>query len=211
MNTGWTLRVMHSAWPMREYTLLQRADDRTHPHMLPILEKWSSKIQAASLQVGKQGTSKFLQSSKAGAGGVVEAIEAGLDARVSSLSNLADNQKESEKTLLEAEEHSYRQLLREIIESRGSGTSSSDLNHLRREKKKKREAERGASKGRKIRYTVHEKAANFVVPIPLSGGWEEGQVDELFSSLFGGVGMEGARGGGRVAVNGDDLGGLRVF
>lgn len=67
---------------------------------------------------------------------------------------------------------------------------------------------------------MHEKAANFVVPIPLRGGWEEGQVDELFSSLFGGVGMEGARGSGRVAVAGVDggesaglagLGGLRVF
>lgn len=55
---------------------------RTHPHMLPILEKWSSKIQAASLQVGKQGASKFLQSSKTGAGGVIEAIETGLESKV---------------------------------------------------------------------------------------------------------------------------------
>src|SRR4051812_14444937 len=118
--------------------------------MLPILEKWSSKIQAASLQVGKQGASKFSQSGKST--GVVEAIEAGLESRVSTEAGPAHAQKESEKSLLEAEEHSYRLLLREIIESRGTGSSSSDLYHLRKEKKKKREAERGASKGRKIRY-----------------------------------------------------------
>jgi hypothetical protein len=42
------------------------------------------------------------------------------------------------------------------------------------------------------RYTVHEKAQNFVVPIPLSNGWHQEQVDELFSSLLGGAGIEGA-------------------
>ena len=70
------------------------------------------------------------------------------------------------------------------------------------------------------RYTVHEKAQNYAVPIPLSNGWNDDQMDELFSSLLGGAGMRGA--GAEVAVtaatgvtNGDDglagLGGLRVF
>lgn len=128
-------------------------------------------------------------------------------------------QKESEKSLLESEETSYRNLLREVIESR-SGQAPSDLSHLRREKKKKREAERGGSKGRKLRYTVHEKAQNFTVPIPLSRGWHDEQVDELFGSLFGGTGMRGAKSEGG-AINGAglvsgeeglaELGGLRVF
>ena len=88
------------------------------------------------------------------------------------------------------------------------------MSAVQSEKKKRRDAERGASKGRKIRqvsrsvqihgmmadiaiqldrrYTVHEKAQNFVVPIPLSNGWHQEQVDELFSSLLGGAGIEGA-------------------
>jgi hypothetical protein len=61
-------------------------------------------------------------------------------------------QRESDKTLLENEEASYRALLREVIESRGAAGSGVDLTHLRREKKKKREAERGGSKGRKLRW-----------------------------------------------------------
>jgi hypothetical protein len=52
---------------------------------------------------------------------------------------------------METEEAGYRLLLKEVIESRASGGGGVDLSHLRREKKKKREAERGASKGRKIR------------------------------------------------------------
>ncbi|WVQ66663.1 uncharacterized protein L199_004850 [Kwoniella botswanensis] len=186
--------------------------DSNHDQIVPILNKWSSKIQAASLQLGSKqaGGSKFLQSVKNGSGGVVEAIEAGLASK-----------RDSEKTLMESEESAYRSLLREVIESRSGSGPAADLTHLRKEKKKKREAERGGSKGRKLRYTVHEKAQNFVVPIPLSNGWHEEQVDELFSSLFGGVGMSG---GGAVAekrvevdigqVDGEGLsglGGLRVF
>ncbi|WVW86341.1 hypothetical protein I302_108385 [Kwoniella bestiolae CBS 10118] len=186
--------------------------DSNHDQILPILNKWSSKIQAASLQLGSKqaGGSKFLQSVKSGSGGVVEAIEAGLASK-----------RDSDKTLMESEESAYRALLREVIESRSGSGPAADLTHLRKEKKKKREEERGGSKGRKLRYTVHEKAQNFVVPIPLSNGWHEEQVDELFSSLFGGVGMSG---GGAVAekrvevdigqVDGEGLsglGGLRVF
>lgn len=105
-----------------------------------------------------------------------------------------------------------------MIESR-SGQAPSDLSHLRREKKKKREAERGGSKGRKLRYTVQEKAQNFVVPIPLRRAWHDEQVDELFGSLFGGAGMSGAKSEGGAINNGvidaeeglAELGGLRVF
>ena len=54
--------------------------------MIPILNKWSTKIQAATLSVGGKaaGSSKFLQGTKGqGQMGVVEAIEAGLSNRVS--------------------------------------------------------------------------------------------------------------------------------
>lgn len=111
--------------------------DAAHPQLVPVLNKWSTKIHAASLQLGKAGGSKFAQATK-GAVGVVEAIDASLAQR-----------RDAPKPLLESEEAGYRALLREVIESRqGAGV---DLSHLRREKKKKREAERGGSKGRKLR------------------------------------------------------------
>jgi Apoptosis-antagonizing transcription factor, C-terminal len=46
------------------------------------------------------------------------------------------------------------------------------------------------------RYEVHEKLQNFMVPVPMSEGWHEEQIDELFASLVGN-GMEA------VAVNVD--------
>lgn len=52
---------------------------------------------------------------------------------------------------------------------------------------------------------MHEKAQNIVVPIPLSNGWHQEQVDELFSSLLGGAGMEGA---GAEREDGLVMGGL---
>jgi protein AATF/BFR2 len=61
------------------------------------------------------------------------------------------SQVESEKPFMESEETGYRLLLKEVIESRSGGAGGADLTHLRREKKKKREAERGGSKGRKLR------------------------------------------------------------
>ncbi|KIR34205.1 hypothetical protein I352_03442 [Cryptococcus deuterogattii MMRL2647] len=76
----------------------------------------------------------------------------------------AVNKKHLWLSLMKKEKTGHRDLLREVIE----------------EKEKKGEAEHGGSKGRKLR-TVHEKAQNSVVPIPLSQGWHEEQVDELFS------------------------------
>lgn len=54
------------------------------------------------------------------------------------------------------EEGFYRGLLREIIDARaGSGSGpSQDLLNMRKEKKKKREAERGGSKGRRLRWVL---------------------------------------------------------
>lgn len=70
-----------------------------------------------------------------------------------------------------------------------------------------------------FRYTVHEKAQNFTVPIPLTTSWATEQIDELFTSLLGGAGLAGAGAerddqgvmGAVDAVGEDGLGGLRVF
>ena len=55
----------------------------TNTEMLPILHKWSTKIQAATLQVNSRqaGSSRFLASTRSAPASVVEAIEAGLSAR----------------------------------------------------------------------------------------------------------------------------------
>jgi len=35
------------------------------------------------------------------------------------------------------------------------------------------------------RYEIQEKLQNFMVPVPVTRGWHEEQIDELFGSLLG--------------------------
>jgi protein AATF/BFR2 len=85
----------------------------------------------------------------------------------------------------------YQQLLKELIESRMSDTSDPVLLGLRyaqlkqlQKKKAKKNIDTRASKGRKVRYQVHEKIQNFMTPEP-RGTWHDEMKNELFTSLFG--------------------------
>lgn len=84
----------------------------------------------------------------------------------------------------------YHQLLRELIEMRSAdltdpvqlGKQWSQLQNLR--SKMKRKIDTKATKGRKIRYTVHTKLVNFMAPID-ECNWTDEAKNELYSSLFG--------------------------
>ena len=71
------------------------------------------------------------------------------------------------------------------------GSIKGDQEWIRRQKarkaKRKKTVDTRASKGRKLRYQVHEKLQNFMVPIPTQrGAWHDEQIDELFASLLSG-------------------------
>lgn len=85
----------------------------------------------------------------------------------------------------------YGLLLKELLEAKSSAASAAAINvdlgslsKMRREAKTKKIVDTKASKGRKLRYTVHEKLQNYCAPEDRTT-WGERQVDELFSSLFG--------------------------
>ena len=82
----------------------------------------------------------------------------------------------------------YSSLLKDLLERKGQdgmAASNVDLGYqMRREAKVKRNVDTKASKGRKLRYTVHEKLQNFMAP-ENRNTWGERQTDELFRSLFG--------------------------
>ncbi|GAA5914592.1 hypothetical protein JCM6882_001212 [Rhodosporidiobolus microsporus] len=84
----------------------------------------------------------------------------------------------------------YGQVLRDLVESRMLDLDDSTLTQLRqasalaRGKKVKKVVDTRASKGRKIRYHVHEKAQNFMIPVE-AAHWHDEQIDELFASLLG--------------------------
>lgn len=84
----------------------------------------------------------------------------------------------------------YHQLLRELIERRSSditdpvqlGRQWVELQKIR--SKMKRKVDTKATKGRRLRFTVHPKLVNFMAPKP-STIMNDDAVTELFNSLFG--------------------------
>ncbi|TPX67238.1 hypothetical protein SpCBS45565_g03944 [Spizellomyces sp. 'palustris'] len=93
----------------------------------------------------------------------------------------------------------YQQLLKELIETRMADTDDpvllgmkfAQLKQMQQKQKKKKKVDTKASKGRKVRYHVHEKLQNFMAPEP-KGTWHEEMVDELFAALLGQASQEGS-------------------
>ena len=88
----------------------------------------------------------------------------------------------------------YSLLLRELVDRRMADTQSApaasqapDIAHIvpsRADLKVKKQVDTKASKGRKMRFTVHEKLQNFMAADD-RGSWGERQRAELFGSLLG--------------------------
>ncbi|KAJ6496797.1 apoptosis-antagonizing transcription factor [Mycena vulgaris] len=205
-----------------------------HPHLVQTLSKWSSKIQAvAPSALLPSNRNAFSSRNSQNLKSAVQLIdETFLDHRKLiartqvrrnkglRLGETADVEDEEGKVDIEVFDDTdfYQQLLRDIIDSRGgNGPGSDDWMVIQKQKKAKKKVDTKASKGRKLRYEVHEKLQNFMVPVPVPGMWHEEQIDELFSSLLG-RGFEGALGKEDNGMGldeppvGDVLkGGFRVF
>ncbi|XP_039275244.1 protein AATF [Nilaparvata lugens] len=84
----------------------------------------------------------------------------------------------------------YHRLLRELINQRSAdiddpserGRQWKELQKARN--KMKRNVDVKSTKGRRLRYTVHQKLVNFMAPIPYNSYTSEAE-SELFNSLFG--------------------------
>lgn len=120
----------------------------------------------------------------------------------------------------------YSALLRELIDSKGglsmteaegASASAAWAQAAKRAAKKHRAVDRKASKGRRLRYDVHEKVENFMPPIPTET-WSVEQIDRLVRQLRSGQAIQepqdtkedGEPGMDQVARE-VELGGLRLF
>lgn len=182
-----------------------------HPHLVQTLAKWSAKIQAVAPSVllpsNRGAFAKGKQQLKSAVQLVDDTLQdsQGLIARTRlrrapgtrikpavTEDGESDTQREDEDIEIFDDTDFYQKMLRDIIDARGGGDGKdADWLAIQKQKKAKKEVDTKASKGRKIRYHVHEKIQNFMMPIPNVGGWHEEQIDELFSSLLG-KGFEGA-------------------
>lgn len=182
-----------------------------HSHLVHTLTKWSAKVQAVapSVLLGNKTAFNKDDKSKMGVVSMVDDIlrtdSAKLLARTRTRRNntkrleSADREdkprggddgddEEKEDPELFDDLDFYQQLLRDVIKARTGDTGEQDWMAQQRERKakKKLKVDTKASKGRKLRYEVHAKLQNFMVPVPVThGGWHEEQIDGLFSSILG--------------------------
>jgi protein AATF/BFR2 len=85
----------------------------------------------------------------------------------------------------------YQLLLKELVDQR---TVEGGADHAAavptvmvtatKEAKVRKQVDRKASKGRKMRFTVHEKLQNLMAPEDRRG-WEQSEIDRFFGTLFG--------------------------
>ncbi|PHH91286.1 hypothetical protein CDD83_1051 [Cordyceps sp. RAO-2017] len=85
----------------------------------------------------------------------------------------------------------YQLLLKELVDQRMVETSAGTASAVPtvmltagKESKMRKQVDRKASKGRKMRFTVHEKLQNLMAPEDRRT-WEQGAIDRLFGTLFG--------------------------
>ncbi|EKM81940.1 hypothetical protein AGABI1DRAFT_70492 [Agaricus bisporus var. burnettii JB137-S8] len=192
-----------------------KLEQTLHPWLVQTLAKWSTKIQAVAPSVLlPSNRNAFSKNSNQVKSAVQLVDEVLLDhsrlvnkTRVVRGKVKAADEKEEDPEVFDDTDF-YQQLLRDVIESRGEGAGGADdWMALQREKKAKKKVDTKASKGRKLRYEVHEKLQNFMVSVPVVGAWHEEQIDELFASLLGkGFGVSATEDGEDVTA-----GGFRVF
>ncbi|KAH0836571.1 apoptosis-antagonizing transcription factor [Lanmaoa asiatica] len=173
-----------------------------HPHLVQTLNKWSSKIQAVAPSVllpsNRNTFSRATQHIKSAPQLIDQTladrskvlartrIYRGKGSRLGAGTTDEDETREKEDGEVFDDTDFYHQLLRDIIDARGNGTGGNDdWIAVQKEKRAKKKVDTRASKGRKLRYEVHEKIQNFMVPVSTQGSWHEEQVDELFASLLG--------------------------
>ncbi|PSS03473.1 apoptosis-antagonizing transcription factor [Coniella lustricola] len=160
-----------------------------------ILTKWSNKVKSSTATVTKERHLGVTATDS-----LVGALETQLlnperlikRAHVPrSCAPIQASKKVTEDAKIYDDADFYQLLLKELVDQRtndAGGDADGNVPTVRwtavKEAKTRKQVDRRASKGRKLRFTVHEKLQNFMAPENRKG-WEEEAIDRLFGTLFG--------------------------
>lgn len=163
------------------WSSMQKCDDDVEPHRLSVLDHWSTRSR---MQIAEGSHSTLTSETKLSA-----ALQAYLATETSKLLSQPNGGQEGVSPILAYNDDAfYQALLRDLIASRAEGASADIQSILPSKRYKsnssKKVVDTKASKGRKLRYTVHEKLQNFMAPEDRTT-WTESACREFFSSLFG--------------------------
>lgn len=172
---------------------MQATEERASAKRKKILEKWSQKVKSTTANANKQRQ----LSAAAGSQSLTSVLENQLlnaDRLVKrahvprSCAPIQASKKVAEDVSIYDDADFYQLLLKELVDQRSSDGTNGSAPTVRytaiKEAKTRKQVDRRASKGRKLRFTVHEKVENFMAPEDRRG-WEEDAIDRLFGTLFG--------------------------
>lgn len=184
--------VSHATATESLWQRMQVLESDSQTHRRAVLEKWNHKVR---------GTNASLPNAKgkliANADNSITAV---LEAHVAT--ELGERSTKKQRTAEPSDAvyddtSFYQTLLRDLVEQRMSSsdavTNGLDSLHLQipthptsgmRKDKVRKDVDTKASKGRKMRYNVHEKLQNFMAPED-RGTWTDRARDEFFASLLG--------------------------
>ncbi|KAF5000758.1 hypothetical protein FGRMN_1526 [Fusarium graminum] len=174
---------------------MQAEEERAIKSREDRLEKWSRKVQSVNVTApkGLESRNKTL----------INALKEQLidpDNRLAKRSRIPRSCAPAQAAKGVAEDRDiyddadfYQVLLKELVDQRTvEGTSGAGAGGelptvvltAAKDNKNRKNVDRKASKGRKMRFTVHEKLQNFMAPEDRRA-WEQGAVDRFFGTLFG--------------------------
>lgn len=166
---------------------LKQEDESTASHRDAVLQKWYTKTRNAKVHSQKSR----LQ------GGAQQTLPDVLATQLRDPARLVERtriNRQAGSTEPSAQVYDdsdwYSLLLKDLLENRSLDLKGSAEFVIRqpwemvRQAKTKKIVDTKASKGRRLRYTVHEKLQNFMAPEE-RGNWGERQREELFAGLFG--------------------------
>jgi protein AATF/BFR2 len=160
---------------------LSAMESQSFPHRRTILNKWSTKTRSAQPSAPRSQLDRPTLKD-------TTTMTSMLDTSLTPSSLSTPTTESYDDTPF------YQSLLRELIASRASLSQSQSITSLdipppsAAPKQHRKGVDTKASKGRKVRYTVHEKLQNFAAEEE-RGTWTEGARREFFASLFGGRGV----------------------
>ncbi|KAF4345944.1 Che-1 [Fusarium beomiforme] len=174
---------------------LQAEEQRSTKSREDRLEKWSRKVQSVNVTApkGLESRDKTL----------INALKEQLidpDNRLAKRSRVPRSCAPAQATKGVTEDSNiyddadfYQLLLKELVDQRtvegssGAGAGAAVPTVVltaAKDVKSRKNVDRKASKGRKMRFTVHEKLQNFMAPEDRRA-WEQGAIDRFFGTLFG--------------------------
>ncbi|KAK2048088.1 TRAUB-domain-containing protein [Colletotrichum somersetense] len=174
---------------------IQEAEQRASKYRKKVLETWSAKTRSANVEV----KSRNLISTQTSVVASLEDQLLNVDRLVKrtrtprSCAPAQVARKVNEDPEVYDDADFYQLLLKELVEQRtsdtgGGGSGAAAQPTVRwaamKEAKTKKHVDRRASKGRKMRFNVHEKLQNFMAPEDRRA-WEQDAIDRLFGTLFG--------------------------